>query len=319
MVFRKLAILLIVAMVLLCGCSVDSSRTDSDSRLSVVQVAVTSDFGRAVLVEESVETEPGTTALDALKMVADIETKYGGRFVQTINGISSEFDRDGRSQMDWFLYINGICSKVGASDYVLRQGDIERWDFRDWSYHQYVPAVIGDFPQPFLGGYAGVVKPTAIICEEWLDEHANSLMQRLSDLGIEEVSRLNFAELPENVQEGWNLILLGSRDNALIAEMNEIHDRLGLYAYFEQDVLVLLDSSGQPAGEYSGSYGLIQATQNPWNPRGTGSAENVVWVVSGTDEAGMTLALETIINRPYDIQHAYAALIAPGAVIKVPQ
>ncbi|GAI85551.1 unnamed protein product, partial [marine sediment metagenome] len=36
---------------------------------------------------------------------------------------------------------------------------------------------------------------------------------------------------------------------------------------------------------------LIQATQNPWNPKGIGACENVVWLVSGTDEAGVKDAI----------------------------
>ena len=163
-----------------------------------------------------------------------METKYGGGFVNSINGIGLEYEGASKSKMDWFLYINGISSNVGAKDYILQNDDVEHWDFRDWSYHQYVPAIIGDFPQPFQSGYKGKMRPTVVVYdEEWFDQEAQSLVEKLKDYGVSEVSAVGDNSLTEQIREQNNLILLALPDNGLISEIDNAHKKLGLYIYFE--------------------------------------------------------------------------------------
>ena len=42
-----------------------------------------------------------------------VDTRYGGRFVQAIDGLSGAGD-SGRS--DWFFFVNGIWSEEGAAE-----------------------------------------------------------------------------------------------------------------------------------------------------------------------------------------------------------
>ena len=79
-----------------------------------------------------------------------------------------------------------------------------------------------------------------------------------------------------------------------------------------------LDDTGNVAYEYKESYGLIQATQNPWNPRGTGVCENVVWIISGTDTEGILAAANVLYNTPDEIHNACACIINNGEVMKIP-
>ena len=75
---------------------------------------------------------------------------YGGRYVQSIDGLSGSLS----SQHDWFLFVNGVESGTGAADVRLRPGDIEWWDYRSWSGGAMsVPVVLGAFPEPFLHGF----------------------------------------------------------------------------------------------------------------------------------------------------------------------
>ena len=78
---------------------------------------------------------------------ADLETRFGGGFVQSIDGIEGDTE-DGRS-LDWFFYVNGIESSVGAAEVAMRPGDRIWWDYRDWTDAMRVPAVVGSWPEPF--------------------------------------------------------------------------------------------------------------------------------------------------------------------------
>ena len=45
---------------------------------------------------------------------ADITTRYGGGFVQSIDGLAGA--GAGGRRYDWFFYVNGIESPVGAAE-----------------------------------------------------------------------------------------------------------------------------------------------------------------------------------------------------------
>jgi hypothetical protein len=119
---------------------------------------VTRDEGRTVLLVKHVPA--GETAMQALDRSTKIDTRYGGRFVEAINGLSGSVS----SRHDWFYFVNGIEGTRGAVDYRLRSGDVEWWDYRDWGQvGQSVPVVVGAFPEPFVHGYGGKVRPAVVI------------------------------------------------------------------------------------------------------------------------------------------------------------
>jgi len=257
--------------------------------------------------------------MDALKQVAEVETAYGGGFVNAINGVHSGYTGGHTSREDWFISINGITTNTGALDYTLHPGDTEHWDFHDWSFHQFVPALIGDFPEPFLHGYGGVAYPTVIAYQDGREEDARRLADRLNKLGVEDVSTTNVSELTAAEKESVNLILLGTADCPPIAEINRVWKRLGLYIHYQDGSLEVFDSMGELTAAYGAGTGFIQATQSLWNPKGIGVCENVVWVVSGTDELGVKSAVDTLVNRHCDFKYACATAIASGEIVRVPQ
>jgi hypothetical protein len=96
-----------------------------------------------------VRTVPaGLTAMQALDRVADIETTYGGRYVQAIDGIDGSIS----SRHDWFYFVNGLEADRSAAEVRLHAGDIEWWDYRSWAREMREPVVIGAFPEPFRHG-----------------------------------------------------------------------------------------------------------------------------------------------------------------------
>ena len=281
-------------------------------------MVVTRDFGRELILEQKVEIEADTSAMAALQMVADVETKYGGGFVASINGISTEYAGANKSKADWFFYINGIAVNIGARDYILHAGDVEHWDFRVWSYHQFIPAIIGDFPQPFQSGYRDKLKPTSVVYEEAFSSEAEALVEKMKNYGITEVQAIRCDQLPDEAKGNSNLIIVAVPDNTLISELNNAHKKLGFYTYFEQNTLIALDAEGNISGKFGEGRGLVQATQNPWNPKGVGSGENVVWMVTGTDANGVRSSAKALTENTVELRHAFAVVISDNEIMKVP-
>ena len=118
-------------------------------------VWVTRDRGTRVLHVAKVPA--GLTAMQGLSRVAKVKTRYGGRYVQAVDGLNE------RGRQAWFYYVNGYLADRGAGDYVLHKGDLEWWDYRSWDDPAQDPVVVGAFPEPFLHGYDGKRRPAAIL------------------------------------------------------------------------------------------------------------------------------------------------------------
>lgn len=117
---------------------------------------VTRERGSQVVLTAAVPA--GLTVLQALDRFAEIETRYGGRFVQSIEGIEGSLS----GQRDWFFFVNGIEPDVGAAEIVLGPGDVAWWDFRSWDGTMREPVVVGAFPEPFLHGFDGGRRPWVV-------------------------------------------------------------------------------------------------------------------------------------------------------------
>lgn len=144
---RRLALPL--AVLLLAGCG--GQRGHGSARLWI-----TRDRGASVLFTGRVPA--GITAMQALDRVAKVKTRYGGRYVQAIDGLSGSLS----AERDWFYFVNGIEADRSAAEYRLHPGDLEWWDYRSWRSAMSVPVVIGAFPEPFLHGYDGHRRRTIV-------------------------------------------------------------------------------------------------------------------------------------------------------------
>jgi len=118
---------------------------------------VTRDRGSDVLVDATVPA--GQTLLRALRSKAKVSTRYGGGFVESIEGV----DGSARRHEDWFWFVNGLAGDRSAASYRLRDGDVAWWDYRDWAGDaDTLEVVAGAFPEPFLHGYDGKTRPAAV-------------------------------------------------------------------------------------------------------------------------------------------------------------
>ena len=321
---RFLTILFVLlAITVLCACAEQAEPPDTGFRVSegdmpTAVIAITKDSGKDLVLEKEISIGPDITALDALQSVAGVETKYGGGFVSAIEGIGSEYGGPDNKKKDWFFYINGIAGNIGAGDYILRAGDVEQWDFRDWSYQQFVSAVIGGYPQSLLNGFGDKTAPTFVVYDESFVTEAESLAEQLQDEGVSPVSVVRHDRLTDDARKQGNLIVIAGSGNKLIGELNGAHKKLGFYAYLEPGKIIVLNASGSLSGEYGPGSGLIQAAQNPWNPKGTGVAENVVWMVAGADDDGVKSAAMALLNNADKLRYAFAAIVKQGQVLKIP-
>ena len=79
------------------------------------ELTVSRDFGaRRDRAARSSETIPaGETVMRLLQRTFEVETRYGGGFVQSIDGVGG--GRRGGRPVDWFFYVNGIEADSGAA------------------------------------------------------------------------------------------------------------------------------------------------------------------------------------------------------------
>jgi Domain of unknown function (DUF4430) len=160
---RTTRVLALAALaVALVGCG--SAKSSSGS----ATLWVTRDRGAVVLHAEQVPA--GESVMQALDRVASVKTRFGGRYVRSVDGVAEQ------SRRSWFYYVNGYLADRSAADYRLRAGDVAWWDYRAWRDPAQDPVVLGAFPQPFLNGYDGKRRPVVVIST---DPRARAVARRL--------------------------------------------------------------------------------------------------------------------------------------------
>jgi hypothetical protein len=253
-----------------------------------VELTVTREFGSAPVVQSSVEATESDTVMRVLEGEAEITTRYGGGFVQSIEGF--EETRRGGRPYDWFFFVDGIESPIGAADAALRGNERIWWDYRDWSATNRVPAVVGSWPAPFSNGYEGKSHPVALECEAGGGACAE-VRAALEGEGV---------TIAPDSPDGAIRILVGPwvqvREDPAAALIEDGPQESGVYANFEQGAggqgvgggfrLVGLDPSGEPARDFGPDAGLVAATRRYEAPP--------VWVVTGGTPAAVQAAADLL-------------------------
>ena len=243
-----------------------------------VELTVTRDFGATPVLERPVEANESDTVMRVLEGNADISTRYGGGYVQSIEGV--EESRRGGHPQDWFFFVDGIESPIGAADYALRGNEWIWWDYRDWSATNHVPAVVGSFPAPFSNGYDGRSHPVVVECEGGGGACAK-VRQALEDAGV---------TIAGGSPGGAIRVLVGPwgrlRTDPAAALIEAGPEESGVYADFERRGsayrLVGLDSAGVASRDFGPAAGLVAATRRYEAPP--------TWVVTGATPAAVQVA-----------------------------
>jgi hypothetical protein len=142
---------LLVLLLLVAGCGGAAGEGEGTA-----QLWITRDRGQTLLHEA--EVDAGQTLMRALDGEVDLETRYGGRYVQAVDGIEGSLG----AQRDWFWFVNGYEGDRGAAEYRLRDGDVAWLDYRGWEREGEARVVVGAFPEPFLHGYSGRTRPAVV-------------------------------------------------------------------------------------------------------------------------------------------------------------
>jgi hypothetical protein len=278
------------------GCGVGEGDKAGD-----VHLTVTRDYGSEELLRAEESISESDTVLRVLDRGADLETRYGGGFVQSIDGLAG--GESGGRRSDWFFYVNGIESSVGAAEFELSDGDRVWWDHRDWTSAMRVPAVVGSWPEPFVHGFRGERYETEMRCSA--QSFCNAAGSRLLAEGIVHVS---VAPVGPNGGEGAIRVLVGPwnwiRHDAEAKLLAQGPDRSGVFATFTAPgpvVLTLLNERGEPAGSIGRGGGLVAAIRPDDDPP--------TWLVTGTAAAGVESAADAIGEA---LRDRYAVATEPG-------
>ena len=265
------------------------------------ELTVTRDYGAEVLHEATVADPPESeTVIRLLDRETEITTRYGGGFVQSIDGI--EGGVEGGRSFDWFFYLNGVESEVGAAEVQVRGGDRIWWDHRDWTAAMRVPAVVGSWPQPFEQQPAG--PPVEVACAG-ARAPCEDARAALASAGVE----------AEVVDSGG---ASGDAPGMLVGPWSEIADERpagllagepatsGVFAQFvalggTDTRLLARDAHGRVAATLGSGAGLVAATREGDAPP--------TWLITGVDPDGVARAAQALDTAT--LANRYAVAVTP--------
>jgi hypothetical protein len=302
---RRTALLLATALAL-AGCGLGAGSPPGDVTLTVTQ-----DFGAGSVLDQPSPRRAGDeTVMRLLQRNAKVRTRFGGGFVQSIDGVSGG-RRDGRP-VDWFFYVNGIEASKGASDVHVHDGDRIWWDRHDWSAAMRIPAVIGAYPEPFLHGTGGKRLPVRVECGAGAAKPCRAVADALGKVGVPAgQSAFGSSVGPEvlRVLVGlWPALRVDSAAHAL----EDGPRASGVYARISPDgrTLAALDERGRTARRLGAGSGLIAAME--------AESQQPTWIVTGTDAAGLQSAVRAFADGESALAGKFALAVSADRAVPLP-
>jgi hypothetical protein len=270
------------------------------------RIEVTRDFGQEFLggTARIANVNEGDTVMRFLEKTHDVETSFGGGFVDSIDGVKG----DKAARTDWFYFVNGLEASKGAADFGLSPGDRVQWDYRSWREAMRVPAIVGAYPEPMVSGSEGKRLPVRVQCEQQDSDPCRTVLSRLGEHGVVATQSVLQGQAGED-----SIRVLVGRWSALrevrgAAAIERGPRASGVFARFRGDSLELLDGEGAVASTAPPGTGLLAATEN--------DSSGVVWVVTGADDAAVARAADLLDERK--VHGAYAVVQTPEDIVRLP-
>lgn len=287
---------LLVAIVILTGCGLGPGEETGEARL-----LVTRDYGSEVIVDSPrIELNESSTAMRMLDGQAELETTYGGGFVQSVNGVAGGGAK-GRS-FDWFYSVNGVVAERGSAEFPVAAGDTVWWDYRDWTDAMEVGAVVGAYPAPLSTGYDDRAWPVRVECPRQI-RACSMVRSQLEGDGV------NLDASTEG--KAIRVLVADSKSLDGLPEGRRLSSgpaTSGVFARFDRGNLIGLDVSATPTRRFGAEAGLVAAMRRGDQPP--------VWLVAGGNEAGVEAAAAAL--NPEDLTRRYAAVVSGGRVGSLP-
>jgi hypothetical protein len=303
----------LLACLALAGCGLAAAGCglgEGEAREGGATMRVTRNFGHLELGAARVaRVREDQTVMRLLRSQFEVDTRFGGRFVQGIDGLEGE---GAGGQADWFYFVNGVEAEVGAAEYELSPGDKVQWDYRDWGAAMRVPAIVGAFPEPFRHGLQGERRPVRVECEDAEAPVCDEAKERLHRVGVSTAG----ASLGAPGAETVTRLVVARWPRARIVRgasgLEDGPEATGVFARFKPGgrALELLGESGRPARRVvaGDGVGLVLAMR----PRD----DELVWLVTALDERGLEAGVRALTaNR---LRDAFAVAVTGRAVEKLP-
>jgi hypothetical protein len=215
--------------------------------------------------------------------------------------------------VDWFYYVNGVEAPRGAAATNVHRGDAVWWDLHDWSQSFYTPAVVGSYPEPFVHGIEGKRLPVRVECNELQSAPCRTATARMTALGVPAgIAPIGpageVADTLRLVVGPWSALRIVPAARGLMQGPRAS----GVYARISADgsSIAALDARGRASLTLGPGAGLIAAVRP--------SGESPVWVITGTDAAGVERAAQAL-NATTLHNHFAVALASSGAVLALPR
>jgi Domain of unknown function (DUF4430) len=301
----KRLVVLLLAVVAAAGCGFGSGESSGGK----VTVTVSRDFGRSRMAPtRSSAARDGDTAMRLLQRNFTVKTRYGGGFVQEIDGVSGG-EAKGR-KVDWFYYVNGIEASNGAADHKISPGDRVWWDHHDWGAAQRIPAVVGAFPEPFESGIDGKKLPVRLVCMGDSGRSCDEVEERMQQAGIKTLAR---SSLEQSVGEVLR-VLVGPwrevRKDIAARQLESGPQASGVFAKPDPSGgrIALLDAEGKVQRTLGAASGLVAATSF--------TDQEPTWLITGTDDVGVAAAAAAITEE--QLRDHFALAIEAGKGVPLP-
>jgi Domain of unknown function (DUF4430) len=290
---------------LLAGCGLGPGKKVSGG----VKLDVTRDFGQKSLYSTSVpQIRQGETVMRMLESKRAVKTKYGGAFVNGIDGLTAS-TTIGHS--DWFYFVNGVEASMGAAAFTLSKGDVVQWDYRRWDATMHIPAIVGAYPEPFLSGAGGKRFPVRVECSKPSAPACKTVEQHLSDSHVPNSSAVLGSSAGSKVLRvivaPWSAI---KSFTGAVATLKGPPSASGVFARFSQDgnTLTLEDVLGKPVRPAPPGTGLVAATAL--------ESSAPVWLITGLDDAGVNAAANALDAKT--LHNAFALAVTPSGPLHLP-
>jgi hypothetical protein len=270
------------------------------------RIEVTRDFGQEFLggTARIANVNEGDTVMRFLEKTHEVETSFGGGFVDSIDGVKGDKAR----RRDWFYFVNGIEASKGAADFGLSPGDRVQWDYRSWREAMRVPAIVGAYPEPMVSGREGKRLPVRVQCERQESAGCREVLKRLAEEDI--VATQSALQGQTGVD---SVRILVGRWSALrevrgAAAIERGPRASGVFVRIRGQVLELLDGEGGTARAAPPGTGLVAATEN--------ESSGIVWVVTGFSDEAVARAARSLDESK--LHGAYALAETPEESVRLP-